>query len=1075
MGTSARNAGKQSSIAKITRPSVSAVFPRKRLFNLLDQCLDYPVLFIVSPPGSGKTSLVSSYLDSKKLPCIWYSIDGGDADPAAFFYYMGNAAKSIMPGIRKPLPLFTSEYAHGSAVFSKRYFENLYGRMPHPFILVLDNYQEAPLQSEIHSILSQGLTEIPKGINVLILSRNEPPPLFARMQANNELFVIGWKDIQFSIEEARELIHTKAAKQFKEEILRSIYEKTKGWAAGLVLMLQGIKEHNFELPSMNKLPSKKIFDYFVHEIFRRFSDDTQQFLLKTAFLHSMTTDMAEKLTGMSNAEKILNHLGKNSYFTDIYSNDKTVFQYHPLFRDFLISEAGNVFAADELSLIKRNASVLLEESGQIEDAIHLSRESGSIENLVKLILKWADSLIKQGRYQTLFNWIDTLPKEIFPDNPWLLYWKGVCILPFDPSESRVSFEEAFYMFKELKEASGAFLSLSGIIESIIYGHEGLRPLDAWFPVLDELVKTFKSFPSEEIEANVLCSMVRAISLRRPAYINMKNWVDRIKDIIQTSKDTHLKIKSLINLSCYLYSEGNFQELEIILESLQGYIQRKDIPPLTLITVFWIRTAFFNVMSMYDRCRESITEGLELANKFGIKVMENILLGHGVLCSLKAADFGASKQYLKKMEANLSSVKTWEASFYHYCSAWDAVCRGDLSQGAVHARHCMTLCENTGNPWTLGMANILEAYISFASGDSKKAAGYILKARSIGIKSKNKFTLFICLMTEAYFSLQQKKEVSALDAIRKGMKLGRENGYMNIFICQPGVLESIVTKAVEYGIEGTYAANLIRRNAFMPASAHLANEQWPWPLKIFTLGRFGILKYDKIVQFSGKVQHKPLLLLKLLIAFGGREVSEDRIEDILWPEADGDTAHSAFTTTLSRLRQILGIEQAVKFREGKVSLNNRYCCLDVWVFERIIEKIDALWKEGSTGSDMAEAVQLAERAIKMYTGPFLSEENEPWMISLRERLRNKFIRNVKRIGYYWEYAGRPDKAVEYYQKGLEVDDLAEEFYQRIMKCYQKMGKSSEALSIYKRCYRILSAVLGIEPSSETEAIYHSLKH
>ena len=97
-----------------------------------------------------------------------------------------------------------------------------------------------------------------------------------------------------------------------------------------------------------------------------------------------------------------------------------------------------------------------------------------------------------------------------------------------------------------------------------------------------------------------------------------------------------------------------------------------------------------------------------------------------------------------------------------------------------------------------------------------------------------------------------------------------------------------------------------------------------------------------------------------------------------------------------------------------------------------------------------------------------------MVSIRERLRNKFLRNVRRLGLYWEQFGELDKAVDCYQKGLEVDDLAEEFYQYLMKCYQQMGKRAEALAVYKRCYQILSSVLGIEPSPETEAIKRALK-
>jgi DNA-binding SARP family transcriptional activator len=43
----------------------------------------------------------------------------------------------------------------------------------------------------------------------------------------------------------------------------------------------------------------------------------------------------------------------------------------------------------------------------------------------------------------------------------------------------------------------------------------------------------------------------------------------------------------------------------------------------------------------------------------------------------------------------------------------------------------------------------------------------------------------------------------------------------------------------------------------------------------------------------------------------------------------------------------------------------------------------------------------------------------------------------------------------------------------MVCYQHLGQQAEAVRVYKRCRDVLSATLGIEPSSKTVAIYKSL--
>jgi DNA-binding SARP family transcriptional activator len=212
------------------------------------------------------------------------------------------------------------------------------------------------------------------------------------------------------------------------------------------------------------------------------------------------------------------------------------------------------------------------------------------------------------------------------------------------------------------------------------------------------------------------------------------------------------------------------------------------------------------------------------------------------------------------------------------------------------------------------------------------------------------------------------------------------------------------------------------------------------------------------------------MLKALIALGGKEVEEEQISDILWPEADGDMAHQSWATTLHRLRQLLGEEKVLQRQEGRLTLDNTYCWVDAWAFERILEQAEARWKEGQKD----EAIKLTEKAIELYKGPFLGQKiEEPWAMSPSEQLRSKFFRGVKRIGLFFQERGDWDKAIECFQKGLEVDNLAEEFYQGLMTCYQRLGRRSEALLVYSRCKKVLSTALGFSPSPKTESIQREI--
>jgi LuxR family maltose regulon positive regulatory protein len=327
-----------------------------------------------------------------------------------------------------------------------------------------------------------------------------------------------------------------------------------------------------------------------------------------------------------------------------------------------------------------------------------------------------------------------------------------------------------------------------------------------------------------------------------------------------------------------------------------------------------------------------------------------------------------------------------------------------------------------------------------------------------------------LSAEALFALNQDEEVSGLNSLRKALAIGREGKFLDTSIDLQSDIAKVCAKALEAKIEVEYVQELIRRRNLIPDQRPLHLENWPWPLKIYTLGRFELLKDGKLIRFSRKVQQKPLALLKALIAFGGKEVRADQIEDTLWPEADGDAAHHSLEMTLHRLRTFIGHPEALEFRDGRLTLDPKYFWVDVRALEYLFEEADGKRKEG-----LAEgSVELTQRAIGMYRGPFLSGEIEhPWVISIRERLRRKFLKSLSWLGQYWEQGDQWEKALECYERGLEADDLAEELYQRLMVCYQRLGRNSEALSVYNRCKKNLSTALGIDPSPETQTLYTSI--
>jgi DNA-binding SARP family transcriptional activator len=252
---------------------------------------------------------------------------------------------------------------------------------------------------------------------------------------------------------------------------------------------------------------------------------------------------------------------------------------------------------------------------------------------------------------------------------------------------------------------------------------------------------------------------------------------------------------------------------------------------------------------------------------------------------------------------------------------------------------------------------------------------------------------------------------------------------------------------------------------------VAVEAWPWPIRVYTLGRFAVECGGEPLRFPGKTQRRPLELLRALIAFGGRDVSETQLVDALWPDAEGDAAHRALATTLHRLRKLLGHDGALELREGRLSLNPYVCWVDVWACETLLAGAEQLGQEGEQGGP---AVQRIERGLALYEGSFLVGEQAPWVLPTRERLRTRFLQAIAAVGRHWERDEGWERAIVAYQEGLEVDDLAERLYYQMMCCYQRLGRHGDAARVYRRCRQALGSVLGVEPSAETEQLYQRLR-
>ncbi|MFV1948850.1 MAG: hypothetical protein ACC633_02830, partial [Anaerolineales bacterium] len=841
--------------AKISRPLVPGdILMRERLFELLDSGRSRPVIWISGLAGSGKTTLVSSFTDARDLPSHWYRVDSGDSDPAGLFYYLGLLGKKAAPRRKKGLPLFTPEYAMGLDRFSQNFFEDLYTRIKTPGLIVFDNVQEVADESLFHQVILEGVSRLPEGLSIALVSRNDPPPVYSRHVANREVEVIRGDSMRLDMEEFRDILESHGHRDLADHDAAHLYDLVDGWVAGVMLMLGGGGPEGFASGGDHGETVGELFDYFATEVWERVDEGQRDFLMKTSYLPAMTSRMAEELSGNTRAGRILSDLSRQNLFTARLQRSLVQYQYHPLFKDYLMARAREYFTAKDLSDLEIDSARILASAGQIEEAVGLLMDAQAWEKAVELILTNAQGLVMQGRVQTLMDWIEALPEEVKEEVPWLSYWKGICCFQLVRPDTKEWLLKAWSGFKATGDRAGAFLSLAGICENGFYLWQDFNEIDSWIDELNMMLEEDVEFPSREIESMVVSAVLVCLIYKYPYPMDLKPWEERASQLVRELPDVGLRIRIHCVLANYYSWTGDFDKFNDCLRFINRDGQNEELSPFNQLNILIFESMHNWLTGDIDGCRESVEKGLELIRHTGIHAVSPYLITQMIYAALSSGEAEEAGKYLASYREMFHPSNQLHSAHFHFLAGWMALIKGDLKQAVSEMGLAVTFSTEVDLPYPGAVNRVGLANVYTEMGDCDNAHKTLMEAYSIAERMESIQLKFVCQTGWAYLALKKDDEKGLLKHLELMMEAGKEYVFSNSPNWRPPVMSQLCAKALEYGIEVDYVQDLISKRKLVPPEDSLHDlDNWPWQIRINTLGPFSLVKDGEPVRFSGKAQ------------------------------------------------------------------------------------------------------------------------------------------------------------------------------------------------------------------------------
>lgn len=231
-------AGDEVASPKLARPRLERIHPRSDLLYLLDQLRAAPLIIVSGLPGAGKSELVASYAQTRNLPSLWYDIDHHDADLTTFFSHFSVGTRQFVSLKRIDLPKPDVGCLNGDIRAIRAYFSELFHCMFTPFLMVFDNFQEIPEGALLHQVIREACAMLPPGGRIILIARNEQPPVIASLRASRSTVIIGWQELQLHPEKVKELAALQDLSLPAEDMANQLRRRVAPWAATLVMSLQ---------------------------------------------------------------------------------------------------------------------------------------------------------------------------------------------------------------------------------------------------------------------------------------------------------------------------------------------------------------------------------------------------------------------------------------------------------------------------------------------------------------------------------------------------------------------------------------------------------------------------------------------------------------------------------------------------------------------------------------------------------------------------------------------------------------------------------------------------------------------
>ncbi len=197
------------------------------------------------------------------------------------------------------------------------------------------------------------------------------------------------------------------------------------------------------------------------------------------------------------------------------------------------------------------------------------------------------------------------------------------------------------------------------------------------------------------------------------------------------------------------------------------------------------------------------------------------------------------------------------------------------------------------------------------------------------------------------------------------------------------------------------------------------------------------------------------------------VTRSEICRAFWPDLDNDQAVNVFHVTKRRLHKALepvGLD--VLIHSGGYYRINPELTINYDIFDFVSALVTGRQSEGK------DRIKAWQRALDLYSRPFLQGHTEGWITKRREEYLTGYLEALTNIAQLRLEDNRPEQALSLLLKAVQENPLRQDLHRQVMSLYSQLGRRSETAGHFRKLEQTLKdAKVALEP--ETTELFNEL--